>query len=69
MTIVPAMVTHPLRLKVVVLAATLNVAEPLPDPVAPLVTVIQAKLVDAVHGQPGATVTLLVAVPPAAVSV
>ena len=58
------MVTHPLRLQVVVLAATLNVTEPLPEPVAPLVTVIHGKLLTAVHGQPVATVTVLVPVPP-----
>ena len=68
LTIVPAIVTHPLRLHVVVLAATLNVTDPLPDPEAPLVRVIQAKLLEAVHGQPAATVTLLLPVPPAAVS-
>jgi hypothetical protein len=59
---VPAIVSDPSRLHVVVLAATLNVTDPLPDPVAPLVTVIHALLLTAVHGHPAATVTVLLPV-------
>ena len=39
-TVWPATVNVPLRALPVVLAATLNVTEPMPDPVAPAVTVI-----------------------------
>src|SRR6185436_18400522 len=56
---VPAIVSDPRRLHVVVFAATSKVTEPLPDPVAPLVRVIHALLLTAVHGQPPATVTVL----------
>jgi hypothetical protein len=59
LTTVPAIVSEPRRLHVVVLAATSNVTEALPDPDAPLVSVIQALLLTAVHGQPAATVTVL----------
>ena len=68
MTIVPAIVSDPSRLHVVVLAATSNVTDPLPDPVAPLVTVIHALLLAAVHGHPVATVTVLLPVLSAAVT-
>lgn len=61
--VTPAIVSVPLRLEATVFAATLNAVVPLPDPVAPLVTVIQAALLDAVHEQPVATVTLLLPVP------
>ena len=46
----------------VVLAATSKVTEPLPDPVAPLVTVIHALVLTAVHGQPAGAVTVLLPV-------
>ena len=62
--VVPAIVSVPVRPDVTVFAATLNPTVPLPDPEAPLVTEIQAALLDAVHGQPVAMVTLLLPVPP-----
>ena len=61
--VTPAIVSVPVRLEATVFAATLKPAVPLPDPVAPLVTVIQAALLAAVHEQPVATVTLLLPVP------
>ena len=61
---VPFGVVSNVRLDATVFAATLKPAVPLPDPVAPLVTVIQAALLAAVHAQPVATVTLLLPVPP-----
>ena len=66
MNVAPAIVNVPLRLDAIVFAPTLNPTVPLPDPVAPLVTVIHAALLAAVHGQPVATVTPLLPVPPAA---
>jgi hypothetical protein len=68
LTIVPPMVSDPSRLQVVVLAATSKVTEPLPDPRAPLVTVIHALLLTAVHGHPAAEVTALLTVVAAAVT-
>jgi len=61
--VAPAIVSVPVRLEATVFAATLNPTVPLPDPVAPLVTVIHAALLAAVHEQPVATVTLLLPVP------
>jgi hypothetical protein len=58
----------PVRLDATVLAATANVTEPLPDPVAPPVSVIHEALLAAVHAQPAATVTALLPVPPDAVN-
>ena len=66
--VAPAIVSVPVRLEATVFAATSNVTEPLPDPLAPPVTVIHAALLVAVHGQPVATVTLLLPVPAAAVN-
>ena len=65
---VPAIVSEPIRLHVVGLAATSKVTEPLPVPDAPLVTVIHALLLTAVHGQPVPIATVLLPVPPAAVN-
>ena len=48
-------------------AATVKPVEPLPVPLAPLVTVIQAALLEADHGQPAGAVTLVEPAPPAAV--
>ena len=62
------MVSVPVRLEATGFAATLNPAVPFPDPVAPLVTVIHAALLAAVHEQPVATVTLLLPVPADAVN-
>jgi hypothetical protein len=66
--VVPAIVMVPVRIEATVFAATLKPTVPLPEPVAPLVTVIQGALLPAVHAQPVATVTLLVPVPPDAVN-
>src|SRR5690349_12499774 len=62
--VAPAIVSVPVRLDATVFAATLKPTVPLPDPVAPLVTVIQEALLAAVHAQPVATVTPLLPVPP-----
>jgi hypothetical protein len=64
--VAPAIVSVPVRLAAIVFAATVNAAVPLPEPVAPLVTVIHGALLAAVQEQPVATVTLLLPVPPAA---
>ena len=68
MNVAPAIVSVPVRMDATVFAATLNAAVPLPDLVAPLVTVIQAALLTAVHAQPAAALTSLLPVPPAAVN-
>ena len=65
----PAIVTVPVRDVVNVFAATLTVVVPLPDPLAPAVTVIHASLATAVHEQPAAAVVVIVAVPPLDVTV
>ena len=59
-TVWPATVSVPVRAVPVVLAATLNVTEPMPDPVAPAVTVIQDVVVVAVQEQDVPEVTLRV---------
>ena len=59
----PAIVTVPVRVVVAVLAATLSVTVPLPDPLAPA-TVIQVALLRAVQLQPAAVVTDVFADPP-----
>ena len=56
----PATFRVPLREVPVVLAATLNVTEPMPDPLAPAVTVIQDVVVVAVQAQDVPDVTLSV---------
>ena len=48
----PPAVIVPVREDVVELAATVNAMVPEPDPLAPVVTVIQAALLTAVHVQP-----------------
>ncbi len=60
MTVCPATVNVPVREAPVVLAATLNVTEPMPDPLAPAVTVIQDVVVVAVQAQDVPEVTLSV---------
>jgi len=65
--VAPAIVSVPVRLEAAGLAATLNAVVPLPDPVAPLVIVIHASLLAAVHAQPVAALTLLLPVPADAV--
>ena len=59
-TVWPATVNVPVRAVPVVLAATLNVTEPMPDPLAPAVTVIQDVVVVAVQEQDVPEVTLSV---------
>ena len=66
--VAPAIVSVPVRLEATVFAATLNPTVPLPDPVAPLVTVIHAALLAAVHAQPAPAVTVLLPVPADAVN-
>jgi hypothetical protein len=61
--VAPAIVSVPVRLDATVFAATLYPTVPLPEPVAPLVTVIHAALLAAVHAQPVAAVTALLPVP------
>jgi hypothetical protein len=65
----PPTVSVPVRDAVVVFAATPNVTEPLPVPLAPALMVIQAALLVAVHAQPVAAVTTTVPAPAAAVTV
>jgi hypothetical protein len=62
----PATVSVPVRELVEVLAAMLKLTVPLPDPLAPAVTVIHAALLTAVHAQPVVVVTFVPPVPPAA---
>ena len=59
-TVCPATVNVPVREAPVVLAATLNVTEPMPEPLAPAVTVIHDVVVVAVHAQDVPEVTLSV---------
>jgi len=61
--VAPAMVNVPVRLDATVFAATLNVTEPLPDPVAPPVSVIHGALLAAVQAQPVAATTVLPPLP------
>ena len=63
-----ATVTVPVRADAFGFAATLKLAEPLPLPLAPLVTAIQLSLLVADHGQPPGDVTSVEPVPPAAVT-
>jgi hypothetical protein len=65
--VLPAIVSVPVRL-VPVFAATPKVTVPFPVPAAPAVTVIHAALLTAVHTQPAGALTVVPAVPPAAVS-
>ena len=55
-----------MRCAVLVLGAIVKLAEPLPEPVAPEVTVIQVALLTAVQLQPVEVVTVVDPVPPAA---
>jgi hypothetical protein len=52
---------------VVLFVATEKLTVPLPDPLAPLVTVIHDTPLAAVQGQPALAVTLMEPLPPAAV--
>jgi hypothetical protein len=67
-TACPAIVTLALRGVVSVLAATLSVTVPLPDPVAPLVMLSHAALSLAVHVHPEADATEAVSVSPSALA-
>ena len=58
------MVTVPVRVVVAVFAATLSVTIPLPDPLAPLATLIQVALLRAVQPQPDPVVTDVLTDPP-----
>ncbi len=53
-----------MRELVALFAATLNVTVPLPDPLAPAVTMIQLTVLDADHAQPPVVVTVNEPVPP-----
>ena len=59
-TVWPATVNVPVRAVPVVLAPTLNVTEPMPEPLAPAVTVIHDVVVVAVQAQDVPEVTLSV---------
>ena len=63
-TVLPAIVTRPVRDEVAVLAATDSDTVPLPAPDAPAVTVIQDAPLDAVQLQPVVRVTVTVNGPP-----
>lgn len=62
----PATVSVPVRGLESAFAATAKSTLPLPEPLLPLVIVIQAALLDAVHAQPLLVVTAAVAALPAA---
>ena len=62
----PAIVRSPVRCVEKVLGATVKVADPAPEPVAPPVTVIHAALVAAVQAQPVVVATVADPFPPAA---
>ncbi len=62
------MVTVPASPLVLVLAAIDRPTVPLPEPLAPEVTVIQEALLDAVHEQPLFAVTATLVVPPVALN-
>jgi hypothetical protein len=63
------MIKLPVRCVALVLGAMVKLTEPAPEPVAPLVTVIQAAALAAVQLQPLVVVTAVDPVPPAAVTV
>jgi hypothetical protein len=62
----PAIESVPVRCAVLVLGAMVKLAEPLPEPVAPAVTVIQVALLTAVQLQLVDVVTVVDPFPPAA---
>ena len=64
----PAIVSVPTRVVAAVFAATLNVTVPLPEPAAPVLTVIHVTLLAAVQAHPAPAVTVLLPVPPDAVN-
>jgi len=61
----PAMVRVPTRTLVVLFGATVMLTTPVPEPLAPAVTVIQAALLTAVHAQPLEAVTVIGPLTPA----
>ena len=61
----PATVRVPVRCELLVLGATVKLAEPLPEPFAPAVTVIHATLLTAVHAHPVVVVTVVEPLAPA----
>jgi len=65
-TVVPAIVSDPVRLLVKPFGATLNDTGPLPVPDTPLFSRIQLLLLSAVQLHQSAAVTVLVPAPPAA---
>ena len=65
----PAIIKLPVRCVVLVLGAIVKLTEPAPEPVAPLVMVIQEAPLPAVQLQPVVVVTATDPVPPAAVTV
>ena len=67
-TVLPAMVTVPVRDEVAVFPATESDTVPLPAPDAPEVTVIQDALLDAVQLQPVVPLTFTVKGPPVEVA-
>ena len=67
--VLPPIVSVPFRAVVAALAATVYETEPLPLPVAPAVMVIHVALLEAVHAQPAAAVTVTEPVPAADVTV
>jgi hypothetical protein len=64
----PPMLIVPLRCEAPVFALALKPTLPLPEPLAPLVTVSHDALLTAVHPQPPAALTVTVPDPAAAVS-
>jgi hypothetical protein len=68
LSVLPAIVTEPLRTVAVALAVALMVTDPGPVPDAPAVTLTQEELVAAVQPQPAGDVTVMTAGPPLDVS-
>jgi hypothetical protein len=62
----PAIESVPVRCAVLVLGAMVKLAEPLPEPLAPEVTVIQVALLTEVQLHPAVVVTVVDPLPPAA---
>lgn len=62
----PAMARVPDLCAVLGLGAMVKLTEPLPDPVAPAITLIQVALLTAVQQQPVCAVTVVDTLPPAA---
>lgn len=60
----PAIVSVPVRALAALFAAALKLTVPLPDPLAPAVTVIHPLLLAAVHAHPAGAFTVAVPVPP-----